>query len=217
MNDASSRPEKLILVPAVITLAVTLLRLIGELQGWSPALFNRNAGGGGALVGIAWLVPVFGTWFGWKLGKAGAFPGSLGRALGLVILALAILPLSGFLGAKLGIDEKSLTTLALYVVVSLVGLGVATVAWPALGRTLLLYGLAARVPVALVMLAAILGNWGTHYDVAPPDFPTMAPVTKWLIIGVVPQLTIWLWFTSVIGGLFGIVAGAIARRGRKLA
>ncbi len=65
------------------------------------------------------------------------------------------------------------------------------------------------------MLAAILGNWGTHYDVAPPDFPTMAPVTKWLIIGVVPQLTIWLWFTSVIGGLFGIVAGAIARRGRK--
>ncbi len=102
MNDASLRPERLILVPAVITLAVTLLRLIGELQGWSPALFNRNAGGGGALVGIAWLVPVFGAWFGWKLGKVGAFPGSLGRALGLVILALAILPLSGFLGAKLG-------------------------------------------------------------------------------------------------------------------
>jgi hypothetical protein len=34
-------PGKLILVPAVITFGVTLLRLVGELQGWSPALFNR--------------------------------------------------------------------------------------------------------------------------------------------------------------------------------
>ena len=30
-----------ILVPALITLAVTILRLVGELQGWSPALFSR--------------------------------------------------------------------------------------------------------------------------------------------------------------------------------
>ena len=44
--------RQLILVPAVITLGVTLLRLVGELAGWSPALFNREAGGGGALVGI---------------------------------------------------------------------------------------------------------------------------------------------------------------------
>ena len=64
---------KLILVPAVITLAVTLLRLVGELQGWSPALFSRAAGGG-RLVGISWLVPVFGAWFGWKLARAGSGP-----------------------------------------------------------------------------------------------------------------------------------------------
>ena len=51
---------RLICVPALITLGVTLLRLIGELQNWSPRLFNREAGGGGALVGIAWLVPIFG-------------------------------------------------------------------------------------------------------------------------------------------------------------
>src|SRR5881409_1708216 len=43
---------RLVRVPALITLGVTLLRLIGELQGWSPALFSRQAGGGGALVGI---------------------------------------------------------------------------------------------------------------------------------------------------------------------
>jgi hypothetical protein len=34
VSQDASRIGKLILVPAVITLAVTLLRLVGELQGW---------------------------------------------------------------------------------------------------------------------------------------------------------------------------------------
>jgi hypothetical protein len=38
VSKDASRIGKLILVPAVITLAGTLLRLIGELQGWSPTL-----------------------------------------------------------------------------------------------------------------------------------------------------------------------------------
>jgi hypothetical protein len=210
-DEASVRPAKLILVPAVITLAVTLLRLVGELQGWSPALFSREAGGGGSLVGIAWLVPVFGAWFGWKLGRAGERPERPWHALGLTVLALAILPLSGLVAGKLGVEPRSLGTLGIFAVVSVAGLGVALVAWPALGRVLLAYGLAARVPVVLVMLAAILGNWGTHYDVPPPGVPEMSGLWKWLVIGVLPQMTVWLWFTSVIGGLFGIAAAALAR------
>ena len=99
-----------------------------------------------------------------------------------------------------------------FAVVSVVGLVVAFLAWPALGRVLLAYGLAARIPVVLVMLAAILGNWGTHYDVPPPGAPEMSGLWKWAVIGLLPQLTIWLWFTSVVGGIFGIVAGAIAGR-----
>lgn len=59
----------LILVPALISLGVTILRLVGELKNWSPLLFNPEAGGGGALVGIAWLVPIFGIYFGLKLAK----------------------------------------------------------------------------------------------------------------------------------------------------
>jgi hypothetical protein len=205
--------RSLVLVPAAITLAVTLLRLVGELQGWSPALFSRAPGGGGAVVGISWLVPIFGVWFGWRLATSGARPGSLWRALGIVVLAIAVLPAAGFAAAKLGIAQQSLTTLAIYAVVSVAALFLALWAWPALGRTLLAYGLAARIPVVLVMLAAILGDWGTHYDVPPtPDFPAMAPVSKWLLIGVLPQLTIWQWFTVVIGGLFGIAAAALARR-----
>ena len=42
-------------------------------------------------------------------------------------------------------------------------------AWPALGRVLLAYGLLSRAVVALVMLLAMHGRWGTHYDYA--DMP----------------------------------------------
>jgi hypothetical protein len=211
-DDASVRPGSLILVPAVITLAVTLLRLVGELQGWSPLFFSKEAGGGGALVGISWLVLVFGAWFGWKLAKAGQGPGAVGRAIGLTILAFAILPVLGFAANAAGMSQQSLSTFAVYVVGAIVGLVIGLRAWPALGRTLLAYAFAARIPVALVMLVAILGNWGTHYDVAPPDFPAMAPLSKWLLIGLLPQMTIWIWFTVVVGSLFGILAGALGSR-----
>jgi len=216
MSDtAPVRTGRLILVPAVITLAVTLLRLVGELQGWSPRLFSREAGGGGALVGISWLVPVFGAWFGWRLARSGERVAGVGRALGVVVLALAAMPATGFALSRLGVPEFSPVTLVGYAVVSILALLAALRAWPALGRTLLAYALAARIPVALVMLVAILANWGTHYDVMPPNVPEMTPALyKWFMIGLLPQMTIWLWFTVVVGGLFGIVAGAIAGRGR---
>ena len=43
----------------------------------------------------------------------------------------------------------------------------------------------------------------------------MAPLALWFWIGLLPQLRIWIAFTVVIGSLFGIVAVAIVRRGRK--
>ena len=63
--------RKLVFWPAVITLAMTLLRLTGELLHWSPTLFNPAAGGGGALVGISWLPPVFGILFAIQLVRVG--------------------------------------------------------------------------------------------------------------------------------------------------
>jgi hypothetical protein len=158
-------------------------------------------------------VPLFGLWFGWKLARAGRGPRAVGRALGLTIAAFVLLPALAFAAAKLGIGEQSQTALFVYVGGSLVGIAIGLAAWPELGRTLLLYALAARVPVALVMLAAIFGNWGTHYDVAPPNFSAMSPLAKWFLIGFIPQMTIWIWVTIVIGSLFGIVAGLVGRRG----
>jgi hypothetical protein len=211
-NGDSVRPGQLILAPAIVTLGVTLLRLVGELQGWSPRFFSKAAGGGGAIVGISWLVVIFGAWFGWKLAKAGQGPAAVGRGLGLAILAFALMIVLGFATNALGMNQESFSTFAVYVVGAIVGLLVGLRAWPALGRVLLAYAFAARVPVALVMLVAILGSWGTHYDVAPPNFPAMAPLSKWLLIGLLPQLTIWIWFTVAVGSLFGILAAAIAKR-----
>ena len=206
-------PGKLILVPAAITLAITLLRLVGELQGWSPALFSRAAGGGGALVGISWWVPIFGAWFGWKLAKAGGSPGRIGKALLVAVLAFALLPALGFGGIKAAsLNPQGFGAFGLFVVLAFAGLALGFRAWPALGKVLLQYALAARVPVILVMLVAMLGNWGTHYDVAPPDFPAMSALAKWFVIGVVPQLSIWIWFTVVVGMIFGILAAAVAGR-----
>ena len=224
MSQGASRTGKLILVPAVITLAVTLLRLVGELQGWSPILFNRgDKPFSPSLVGIVWLVPVFGAWFGWKLTRAGSGPGSLGRAFGLTFAALAVTPLAGFLAPKAGIVPEhlwrpntplteSFTILSVFVVAFFVGIAIGILAWPALGRTLLAYGLAVRIPIALLMLAAMLGNWGTHYDARPSYPPQMSTLGWWVALGLAPQLSFWIWITIVFGGLFGTVAAAIAPR-----
>ena len=224
MSQDASRIGKLILVPAVITLAVTLLRLVGELLRWSPALFNRgDKPFSPSLVGIVWLVPVFGAWFGWKLTRAGSGPGSLGRAFGLTLAALAVLPLASFLAPRAGLVPahlwrpdvpltESFTILSVFVLVFFVGIAIGILAWPALGRTLLAYGLAVRIPIALLMLVAMLGNWGTHYD-ARPSYQ-MSTLGWGVAIGLAPQLSFWIWVTIVFGALFGTVAAAIAwRRG----
>ena len=66
----------------------------------------------------------------------------------------------------------------------------------------------------IVMLFAILGNWGTHYDVPPPNFPEMGPIARSLLIGVLPQLTIWIWFTIAAGAICGAIAAAATGRAR---
>jgi hypothetical protein len=196
----------LILWPAVITLAITLLRLAGELQGWSQALFNAAPGGGGALVGISWLPFVLGPYFAWKLARSGRGPTSAWRTAGMAVLAL-VLTAGAFFGAqRLGLGVAG------FFGAFFVSLALAFVpfrSWPELGKTLFAYALAARIPVAIIMLIAIFGKWGTHYDVLPPNPPptlvTMGPLGQWFYIGFVPQMTIWIAHTVLAGTLLGAV------------
>ncbi len=89
---------RLIFIPGLITLGVTILRLAGELQHWSKTFFNPTPGGPWSLVGISWLAPVFGIYFALKLSAGDERPTSAGRSLGFAtlgfVLAAASLPLS---------------------------------------------------------------------------------------------------------------------------
>ncbi len=210
MSEAKAVPVKdLILVPSVITLAVTLLRLIGELQNWSPALFNKTAGGGFALVGISWLIVVFGFYFGWRLTRMGYAPASAGKVAGLSVLIVLAVGVASFLAGR--ISQNAF--FAIFILGAVAAIVATKSLWPALWKTLLAYAFAARIPVAIVMLLAIFGKWGTHYDVLPPDFPdTDSPFMTWVLIGLVPQMTLWIYMTVVGGMFFGGIAAAIARK-----
>src|SRR3990170_1049577 len=199
---AGRAPMRLILVPAAITLGVTLLRLGGELRHGPPALFSRLPGGGLALVGIAWVAPVFGAWFGYRLGRSGLAPPGKGRALGLPLAAAATFFLVGWVAEKAGWAASANALIAVFAVGAVLALAVSIPAWPALGQLLVAYAVAARIPVAVVMLFAILAGWGTHYDAPPPVFPAMLPLRRWLWTGLLPQATIWVAYTVVVGMLF---------------
>jgi hypothetical protein len=215
MTEESQRVSvgRLILWPAVITLAITVLRLVGELQHWSPKLFNPEPGGGGALIGISWLPFVFGVYFALKLCAAGDAPASTGRAILMPLLGVAVV-IAASVAAEFLISKTPTVGYVVAVdVAALVALVLQRTGWPALFKTLLAYAFAARIPVALIMLAAIRGNWGTHYDVAPtPEFPAMHWLLKWLIIGALPQFVIWIAYTVIVGGLMGAITAAILRR-----
>jgi hypothetical protein len=214
-NTTSATPGSilsLVLAPGLITLAVTILRLIGELRHWSPVLFSTAAGGGAAIVGIVWLVPIFGIYFALKLTAAGQAPSSPLKALGVAALGLLVMAGGLFLVATSHFAD-SLKALGGILVIAAAA-AIQFPVWPRLVKTLLAYGYFARIPVVIIMYFAIRGNWGTHYDGPPPNFPEMGFWAKYIYIGVLPQLVMWVAFTVIIGLLFGSVAVAIARRGR---
>lgn len=208
MNQTRTDVKSLIFVPAMITLGITLLRLAGEILRWSETLFNRGAGGPMAIVGIVWLVPVFGVYFALKLATTGDAPSS-GRASGFGLLAVLAFVLTAFTA---GVRRPApVALILLFSVASFPVIWIGMQGWPALGRVLLAYGLAARIPVAIVMLVAMLNNWGTHYEKGPPDFPEMSLLATYFFIGFLPQLTLWIAFTVAFGALFGGITLAVAR------
>jgi len=205
--------SRLIMAPALITLGITILRLVGELQHWSPLLFNTSAGGGAAIIGIAWLPFIFGPYFALRLAGTREGPSSAGKAIGFAVLGLVLMIVGSFAFApQINFPGK----LLLGLVVIAAGAAVQFGAWPALARTLVAYGFAARIPVAIVMFFAIRGNWGTHYDALPPNYT--GPMDFWgkyFMIGLVPQLIFWVAYTVVLGSLCGGIAAAIKGRGKS--
>ena len=209
----------LIAVPALITLAITILRLVGELQHWPSVLFSRQAGGGGAIVGISWLPIIFGPLFAIKLVGSGKGPASGGKAIGFAFAGLLVL--FGSMAWAQSMFSNISALLLIPFALMLLSAFIPGIGWKALGTTLLAYALAARIPVLIVMFLAMKGNggagWGTHYDAIASQLVHASFATKYIEEALIPQMTLWIGWTVVIGSLFGSVAGAIKGRGKSAA
>ncbi len=206
------------LLPALVALAVTLLRLTGELRGWSETWFSRATGGlvpasaVGWIVGITWLALPFGAWFAWRLARSGVVKPRAGRAVRIAVLALVVLYGGGRLltVVRIGFPAFLFAIWGVAVVAAIV----AWSAWPALGRVLLAYGVLSRAVVAVVMFLAMRGQWGTHYDYADAPGVRELPLgTAYVLFAFLPQLVFWVGYTIVLGMLAGTVVVAATGRG----
>jgi hypothetical protein len=211
---------RMIALPALITLAVTILRLTGELRHWSPRWFSSETGGiqpSGVswLFGITWLAAIFGAYFAVKLVRGGQGPRSLSKASFLagsgVVIFLLFRPVVQFVSTRLqvGFPEYLIAIWLLWVLAGILQY----FGWPRLFKVLLAYAYAARIPVAIVMLFAMIGNWGTHYDYVGINIPLQG-VSRYLWLAFFPQLIAWVAFTVTLGtaaGILAILIGKLAR------
>lgn len=211
--ESSGNPRttwQLIFVPALITLAITLLRLVGELRHWPAPWFQ----GGSAIVGVSWLPFIFGPYFALKLARAGEGPSSAGKAIGFAVASLAVLALGGYLIHRAGEVLSALDIIGFLVV-----LGAAFVpgfGWRSLGRTLVAYAFAARIPVLIVIFLAFRANggagWGTHYDSTPARLASAGWGMKFVSEGLLPQICFWTTYTVIVGAILGSIVAAVAYR-----
>ncbi len=218
--NSSISTHKLVLVPAIITLIVTVIRLTGELNGWSPELFGTGAGGAQdpdnpesmpSWFGISWLMPIFGLYFGWKLARAGRAPSALGMPIFLSFVAIVLAAGSAWAIVELSGEQPPAVLLYVGPVAVLAAL-LCLAAWPALFFATLAYGIYARLPVVVITYLATSMGWeGTHYLALPPDTPEMADMERahWLSFS---QVALWIPATVMIGSLFGCIAGAVGRK-----
>ncbi|MGD0223736.1 MAG: hypothetical protein ABSF71_15500 [Terriglobia bacterium] len=202
----------LILVPAVITLAITLLRLAGELGHRSHILFNTAAGGGMAIIGISWLPFIFGPYFAVKLVRAGHGPSGAWKTFGLTVLGIVILMVGGVIGFGPQIKFPGREILGILLMV--LGPALVIFGWPALFKVLVAYGYAARIPVVILMFFALRGQWGTHYDALPAGYSGTSFLREYMMLAVLPQMVIWIAFTVLVGALVGSLVCALAFRGK---
>ena len=226
MNETSSGPSvsigRLIAVPAIITLVITILRLVGELQHWPAPWVSAAAGGGGAIIGISWLPILFGPYFAWKLASAGDGPSSSGKAIGMSCAGLLVYVL-GAVVFVFGLSKHMTALVLLGFAIDLASAFVPRIGWRSLGNTLLAYAFAARIPVVIVMYIAMSANggqgWNTHYDVSTPEFAGVVHglASKFFYLAVLPQMTSWIGWTAIIGGLFGSIVAAIFHPGKHAA
>ncbi|MBX3464811.1 MAG: hypothetical protein KF830_16710 [Planctomycetes bacterium] len=204
---------RLILWPSILTLLVSVARLVAERQGWG----TTASGGRGFWLGITWLAFVFGAWFGWRLGRGGATP-RVARAwlwplLGLVAIVGAVMV------SFRGIDPKDTSPAAMdalrQAVLAIAGTTIVVAllqfaVWPRLALALLAYAIPARATVLAITWLAKQQGWDTHYTKLGPA-GIEQDLAGTMLATSVAQLGFWVPFTVVAGMLAGCLVGGRRR------
>lgn len=163
------------------------------------------------IVGITWLLPpIFGCYFAWKLGHEGQRIDRVGRAFLLGLLGVVLNQLVEATVFEYA-DISIYSMLVILWTVAIISAYLQYLAWPALCKILLVYGLGARIPVVVIMFFALRGHWGTHYD-RPSGPYTLNVWPTFLLFGFFEELIYWVSFTVAFGSLAGSVTAALAKR-----
>lgn len=205
---------RLLLWPSLITLAISIARLVSEVNGWLT-----NVSGGRLLpLGITWCVFVFGGWMGWRLARAGAGPRCRRPWLWALLALLAAVGTVMWGFRPLLEADRSDATFALLreavirgVVVALVAGAAMFAVWPRLAWTLLLYGLGARGTVLAFTWLAKHQGWDTHYTKFGPPGIERESMAETMTSAAIAQLGFWVPFT-ILGG---VLAGSLLARRPK--
>src|SRR5205814_817784 len=211
---ASSRAPigSLIVGPALITLAVTLLRLAGELLHWSKTWFNPAPGGPGPMLFVTTVLPpIFGVYFAFRLARIGEGPGSAARAFGLALLGAVMLVLGFYVSFLLGARFTGKLELGYLMMAAAAALQFP--AWSRFSKTQSAYALSARIPIVVITLLALRGHWGTHFDNVQARYAQMGFWPAYLYFALLPQLVFWVSYTVVSGAVVGTITAAFVDRG----
>ena len=208
MTTAKVRMLGPVLLAGALALALTALRLAGELDHWQPAwVFNTAPGGGGSPLGISWLVIPFGVWFGRRLARGGARPANLGRTFLLHVLGIGL-----FVGLMAYVfncvDDWRMKGMIASAGGAAIGL-VACLAWPSAYFANLGAGILARIPVAAIQYFAVEGSWDVHFAKVQPEVPKEDA----LFLLTSAQAGLWPFGYSVLlGGFFATLGAATVRK-----
>lgn len=192
---------------AFLSLLVTAVRLWGEQEGWAPAVFSTEPGGGMSPLGISWLVIPFGFVFGRRLAANGHRPVSTKKALLYPLLAFALT--IGVFAASFQIDMAWRTrAIASNTTVALLGLLV-FIAWRRCWFVLAFYGVLARIPVIVAQYVSVERGWNNHFAKGPPK----SDPADVLFLLTLAQSTFWPFaFTTMVGGFFAALGALTVRR-----
>ena len=204
------RTMGLVWIATFVTLVVTVVRVVGEFQGWDPRWFSSEAGSPGGWFGIVWLVPAFGFLFGRRLAQAGSRTPFVAAFFvpmfaWLALVAAAMYLVTSFEGEAL--REHGLYLLWGGPVLALLAL----FAWPRAFLTNLTYAAMARIPVVVVQILDVQNGWQTHYGKLHPKLPPMGVDERMWLLAML-QCSFWLPFTVLLAGGCAAIGAATVRK-----